>query len=166
MNVTTFQTVLLLATLLCSLVAGFLFAFAAVVMPGIKRLDDGEFIRAFQVVDGVIQMGQPLFMIAWVGSVLALVAAALLGLGVLSGGDRGLMMAAAILYVAGVQLPTFTINIPLNNRLKRLDTRTMDDATRARARVEFEPRWNQWNIVRTACASLTALVLMLLLIRA
>ena len=33
----TFQIVLILATFLCSLVAGFLFAFATVVMPGIKR---------------------------------------------------------------------------------------------------------------------------------
>ena len=44
----TFQIVLILATLLCSLVAGFLFAFAIIVMPGIKTLNDREFIRAFQ----------------------------------------------------------------------------------------------------------------------
>ena len=46
---TVFQVVLMMATFLCSLVAGFLFAFAAVVMPGIRSLDDGGFIRAFQV---------------------------------------------------------------------------------------------------------------------
>ncbi|MEO0435047.1 MAG: hypothetical protein AAF151_25515, partial [Cyanobacteria bacterium J06656_5] len=33
-----FQIILILATLLCSLIAGFLFAFASVVMPGIKKL--------------------------------------------------------------------------------------------------------------------------------
>ena len=58
-TVSTFQIVLILATLLCSLVAGFLFAFATVVMPGIKTLNDREFIRAFQVIDGVIQNNQP-----------------------------------------------------------------------------------------------------------
>ena len=42
------QIALGLACLLCSLVAGFLFAFAVVVMPGIKSLGDGEFLRAFQ----------------------------------------------------------------------------------------------------------------------
>ena len=36
---TVFHAVLVLATFLCSLVAGFLFAFAAVVMPGIRSLD-------------------------------------------------------------------------------------------------------------------------------
>ena len=35
---TLFQAVLMLAAFLCSLVAGLLFAFAAVVMPGIRRL--------------------------------------------------------------------------------------------------------------------------------
>jgi uncharacterized membrane protein len=44
---TSFQIVLILATLLCSLVAGLLFAFASVVMPGIKQLNDREFIRTF-----------------------------------------------------------------------------------------------------------------------
>ncbi len=58
-----FQIALILATFLCSLVAGFLFAFAVVAMPGIKRLNDGEFIRAFQVMDGVIQNNQPIFLL-------------------------------------------------------------------------------------------------------
>src|SRR5262245_31693339 len=58
---TVFEVFLILATVLCSLVAGFLFAFATVVMPGIKSLDDGSFIRAFQAIDGVIQKGAPRF---------------------------------------------------------------------------------------------------------
>jgi uncharacterized membrane protein len=49
------QVSLLLATLLCSLVTGFLFAFAVVVMLGIAALDDAGFLRAFQVIDRVIQ---------------------------------------------------------------------------------------------------------------
>ena len=56
-----FLPVLVLATFLCSLVAGLLFAFAVVVMPGLRSLDDGGFIRAFQAIDRVIQNNQPLF---------------------------------------------------------------------------------------------------------
>ncbi len=48
-----FPIILLVATFLCSLVAGFLLAFAIVVMPSIKQLNDREFIRAFQVIDGI-----------------------------------------------------------------------------------------------------------------
>ena len=61
-----FQLVLIVATFLCSLVAGFVFAFAVVVMPGIATLGDGEFLRAFQTMDRVIQNNQPLFHV-WSG---------------------------------------------------------------------------------------------------
>jgi uncharacterized membrane protein len=160
-----FHAVLVLATFLCSLVAGFLFAFAAVVMPGIGSLDDGGFIRTFQAIDRVIQNNQPLFVFVWVGSVLALVAAAVLGLWALSGADRVLVIVAALVYLLCVQLPTVTINIPLNDKLQKLDPGTMDETMRKRARNDFEPRWNRWNAARAACASLASLLLALLLIR-
>lgn len=164
-NMTMFQPVLILAAFLCSLVAGFLFAFAAVVMPGIRTLDDGAFIRAFQAIDRVIQNGQPLFVVVWAGSMLALLAAAVLGGWALRGADRVLVMLAAALYCLCVQLPTVAINLPLNKALQRLDVSLMNEATRRRARAEFEGRWNRWNAVRTACASVTALALLLLLLR-
>ena len=52
-----FVLVLVATTLLCALVAGFLFTYAVVVMPGFKVLEDRAYIRAFQVTDGVIQRG-------------------------------------------------------------------------------------------------------------
>jgi uncharacterized membrane protein len=161
--VTIFHAVLVLAAFLSALVAGLLFAFAVVVMPGIRSLDDGGFIRTFQAMDRVIQNSQPLFVVVWVGSALAVIAAALLGLWALSGTDRLLMIGAALLYLLCVQLPTVTINVPLNNELQKLDADSMNDTTRKRAREAFEPRWNRWNAIRTACASGTAIVLMLLL---
>jgi len=162
---TLLQAALLLAAVLCSLVAGFLFAFAAVVMPGIRRLDDGGFIRAFQVIDGVIQAKQPLFILVWVGSVLALVAAAVLGMGALSGAERLLIIVAALVYLLCVQLPTVAINIPLNNTLQKLDPGTMNETTRKHARQDFEPRWNRWNVFRAVCASVVSLLLAFLPLR-
>jgi uncharacterized membrane protein len=164
-NMTVFQAVLVLATFLCSLCAGFLFAFAVVIMPGIRSLDDGGFIRAFQVIDRVIQNYQPLFIFMWVGSVLSLVGAAVLGLWALSGADRLLLIVAALVYILGVQLPTVTINIPLNNELKKLDLGTMTETTRKRARDAFEARWNRWNAIRAAFASLVSILLLILLYR-
>ena len=101
-----FHAVLVVATFLCALVAGLLFAFAVVVMPGIRSLDDRGFIRAFQAIDRVIQNNQPLFMSVWVGSVLALISAAVLGVSALSGADRLLIIVAALLYLLCVQFPT------------------------------------------------------------
>jgi uncharacterized membrane protein len=164
---TLFQPILILAAFLCSLVAGFLFAFASVVMPGIRNLDDRGFLRAFQVIDRVIQNNQPLFVLVWVGSVLALAAAAVLSLwSSLNGADRLLLVLTALLYLFGVQLPTITINVPLNNRLQRLDPDTMAETASKRARDDFEPRWNRWNVFRTVCASFTSILLLLLLLRA
>ncbi len=161
----TFQIVLILTTLLCSLVAGFLFAFATVVMPGIKKLNDREFIRAFQVIDGVIQNNQPLLVAVWMGSILAALAAAVLGFGQLDGTQRLLSISAPIVYILGVQLSTFTINVPLNNRLQRLNVDAMDEVALKAARMNFEPGWNRWNLVRTPFAGLASVLFMILLFR-
>jgi len=159
------QIALILATFLCSLVAGFVFAFAVVVMPGIRNLNDREFIRTFQVIDRVIQNKQPIFMLVWVGSVVALVTSAVLSIGQLDRAERLLIVFAALAYLFGVQLPTFTINVPLNNKLQTLDVDAMNETTQKAARKSFEPRWILWNSIRTAFASLASALLIVLLFR-
>ena len=159
-----FQITLILATLLCSLAAGLLFTFAIVVMPGIRSLDNRAFIRAFQVTDRIIQNNQPLFMLVWLGSVVTLLIAAVLGFGQLDTAGRLLIISATLIYLLGVQLPTITINIPLNNELQTLDVDVMDEASNSAARQAFEPRWNRWNAIRTAFAVLACLLLMTLLL--
>ena len=134
-------------------------------MPGIRRLDDGAFIRAFQAIDGMIQNNQPPFLIVWVGSMPALLAAAVLGGWALDGADRVLMMIAAAVYFLCVQLPTFAINIPLNNALQKLDADAMKEPARNRARDDFEARWDRWNVFRTGFASVTSFALLWLLLR-
>lgn len=156
---------LLSATLSCSLVAGFLFAFACVIMPGIGTLDSREFLRGFQVVDRVIQNNQPLFMLVWIGSVLALVLTAALGFRQLEGADRVLLMIAAAVYIACVQVPTGIINVPLNNQLQTLELEIMSDEQIAATRAAFEPRWNRWNRIRTVASVLTSLLLIVLVWR-
>jgi uncharacterized membrane protein len=162
---TAFQVVLLLAALLCSLISGLLFAFAVVVMPGIKKLDDASFIQAFQAIDRVIQNNQPVFLFVWLGSALGIVAAAVMGIWELSEMDRLLLIAAALVYALGVQLPTVVVNVPLNNILQKLDPGTMSDQERQRERSKFEPRWNRWNAIRTTCSIFASILLLLVLLR-
>ncbi len=158
-----FQIALILATFFCSVVGGFLMAFSIVVMPGIKNLNDGEFIRAFQVIDRVIQNGQALFMIFWVGSIIALAVTAVLGIGELDTSGWVFMILAILTYFLGVQLPTVRINIPLNDVLQTLNVDEMDDDELKTARTDFEEKWVKWNITRTAFSNITALLLILLL---
>lgn len=159
------QIALVVATLLCSLVAGFLFAFAVIVMPGIGRLENGAFLETFQEMDGIIQRGQPLFGLVWLGSVVALVAATALGIAQLSGLDRSLLVVATSIYLVGVQLPTFSVNIPLNNEIQKLTIEEMDDEAQLSARNRFEARWNRWNVIRTVFATAASAILLVLLLR-
>lgn len=154
-----FDVVLVVATLLCTLNAGFLFAFAAVVMPGLKAFNDSEFILAFQKIDGVIQNGQPLFMLVWVGSAVTLLVATVLGFSQLEQFEFALLMIACIAYFIGVQLSTVSINIPLNNQLQALDCFTEDSETLTKARTSFESRWDKWNRCRTIVAIGVSLLL-------
>lgn len=159
-----FEIALASATLLCALVSGFLFGFAVVAMPGLGTLDDRAFVRAFQVTDRVIQDGTPLFMTVWIGSVVTLVATLVLGIGELAGGQRLLLVVAALVYLIGVQLPTAVVNIPLNNEIQKVDAEVADGEDIRLARERFETRWNRWNAIRTGlgCLASAALVVLLL----
>ena len=160
-----FQTLLILATFLCSLVAGFLFAYAIVVMPGIKSLSDKEFIRTFQVTDRVIQNNQPVFIFVWVGSAIALIASAFFGFGRLQGVDFFLLGLSTLTYLLGVQVSTIAIHLPLNNKLQKLDVDTMNEIELKVAREGFEPRWNTSNLIRTVISGFVSLLLIILLSR-
>ena len=109
---TFLQLALLLAILLCSLVAGLLFGFAVVVMPGIAKLSDKEFLSSFKHMDGIIQENQPLFILVWAGSILSVISTLILGTLNLNGLELYLLWIASVLYLFGVQVPTFRFNIP------------------------------------------------------
>ncbi len=118
---TLFVGFLLVSTLLCALVTGFVFTYAVVVMPGFAKLDDREFIHAFQMTDGVIQNNQPLFMLAWVGSIVSIVATMVLGFIELHGTERWTIIAIGVVYLMGVQGITILIHLALNNSLQRVE---------------------------------------------
>lgn len=154
---------ILLAALCCSLVAGLLFAFAVVIMPGLRTLDDAAYIHAFQAVDGVIQNNHPIFGLVWLGSVLSLVASAVLAALGPATDAAPWVMAAGLLYILGVQWPTLRIHIPLNNALQAVDTHRLSPAALLVARRDFEPVWNRWNRRRTVAAMGTVLLLLVAL---
>ena len=155
---------LMLTIMLCSLVAGLLFGFAIVVMPGIEKLTDKDYLLAFKHMDGIIQNNQPLFILVWAGSILSIIITLILGIMNLSGTQIYLLVFASILYLLGVQLPTFRFNIPLNNTLQNLDIESLEESEATSSRVDFEIPWNRWNKIRTVNAILAVSMLLLLLI--
>ena len=159
------QLGILVSALLCSLVAGLVLTFAIVVMPGTKSLGDRDYLRSFKAIDRVIQNGQPVFMVVWLGSALVLLASTVLGLWRLEGLDRILLVVACAIYIFGVQVPTITINIPLNNHLQSQDLEAMPESELPATVENFESRWLRWNTIRTVIATLTTVLLLVLLVR-
>ena len=154
---------LVFAVLTCSLVTGFIFTYAVVVMPGFSKLEDKEFLRAFQVTDGVIQNNQPLFMLTWVGSVisvLSVMAISILSLGV---SDAWIIFVVGLIYLLGVQGITISIHLPLNNHIQKIDINDMNNQSLNEERTNFEMRWNYFNKIRTFIAFAASLSFLLIL---
>jgi uncharacterized membrane protein len=160
-----YELALIAAALLVAMAAGLLFAFATVVMPGLNRLTDREYIRSFQAVDGVVQDGQPVFAVVVAGSAVALAAATALAFGQLEGADRWLLVIAALIYMGAGVIPTVAVNLRLNNRLQTHDVDALDDAALAQIRADFDQPWNLANNVRTAALAGAAALLIVILAR-
>ena len=73
MTATAFESSLFVSAFLVTTVFGIMLVFAIVATPGIARLGDGDYLRAFQVIDGVVQDKQPVFYFVWIGAVVATV---------------------------------------------------------------------------------------------
>ena len=154
---------LVFAVLTCSLVTGFIFTYAVVVMPGFSKLEDKEFLRAFQVTDGVIQNNQPLFMLTWVGSiisVLSVMAISILSLGL---SEAWIIFVVGLIYLLGVQGITVSIHLPLNNHIQKIDINDMNTQSLNEERTNFEMRWNYFNKIRTFIAFSASLSFLLIL---
>ena len=157
---------LILSILSCNLVGGFIFTYAIVVMPGLSKLNDKDFLRAFQVTDAVIQNKQPLFMSTWIGSIIAMLTTILVSLVSVGLPETWLILLIGVTYLLGVQGITVAIHIPLNNHIQKVKIEELNDETLANERLKFETKWNFFNYIRTAIAiSVSVLLLTILTIR-
>ena len=154
---------LILSILTCSLVTGFIFTYAVVVMPGLSKLNDKEFIRAFQVTDGIIQNNQPLFMLTWVGSIIAILSSIIIAIVFVGISETWLIVLVGVVYLLGVQGITISIHIPLNNHLQQVNIDELNAERLSEERIKFESKWNNFNIIRTIIAFSVSVILLLIL---
>ena len=148
---------LFFSTLLCSLVTGFVLTYAIVVMPGLSKLDDKEFIKAFQVTDGIIQNNQPIFILIWIGSIISVLSTIIISiytLGILEGWK---IIFVSLVYLLGVQVITIIIHLPLNKRIQNIDINSTNLQSLNEERKNFETKWNYFNNIRTVIAFLVTL---------
>ena len=157
---------LILSILFCTLVTGFIFTYAVIVMPGFSKLDDKEFLRAFQVTDGIIQNNQPLFMFTWIGSIISVLGTVLCAVVSLELRESWLIILCGVVYLLGVQGITMSIHLPLNNKLQKLVLDELSNQILKEERGNFEEKWNSYNKIRTALAfSVSLLFLVFLTLR-
>ena len=149
--------------LLSALVTGFILTYAIVIMPGLSNLDDKEFIKAFQVTDGIIQNDQPIFILIWIGSivsVLSTIITSILCLGIL---DAWLIIFVSVVYLLLVQGITILIHLPLNKSIQNIDINSSNFQTLSKERIAFEKKWNYFNNIRTVVAFIVVLIFLSIL---
>ena len=154
---------LFFSILLSALVTGFILTYAIVIMPGLSNLDDKEFIKAFQVTDGIIQNDQPIFIIIWIGSivsVLSTIITSILCLGIL---DAWLIIFVSVVYLLLVQGITILIHLPLNKSIQNIDINSSNFQTLSKERIAFEKKWNYFNNIRTVVAFIVVLIFLSIL---
>ena len=154
---------LVLSILLCSLVTGFIFTYAIVVMPGLSKLKDKEFIRAFQVTDEIIQNNQPIFMLIWVGSIISVLSLIISSVFIIGISGSLLTILIGTIYLFGVQGVTIGIHLPLNNQIQKVNTEELDDQKLHEERLNFERKWNFFNNIRTIIAFFITLMFIVIL---
>ena len=154
---------LFFSILLSALVTGFILTYAIVIMPGLSNLDDKEFIKAFQVTDGIIQNDQPIFILIWIGSivsVLSTIITSILSLGIF---DAWLIIFVSVVYLLLVQGITILIHLPLNKSIQNIDINSSNSETLSKMRKSFETKWNYFNNVRTVVAFFVVLIFLSIL---
>jgi len=154
---------LFFSILLSALVTGFILIYALVIMPGLSKLDDKEFIKAFQVTDGIIQNNQPIFILIWVGSIMSVlgtIITSILSLGIL---DAWLIIFVSVVYLLLVQGITILIHLPLNKSIQNIDINSSNSETLSKMRKSFETKWNYFNNVRTVVAFFVVLIFLSIL---
>lgn len=140
--------VLAFATALgCALMAGTFFAFSSFVMRALGRLPPPQGLRAMQSIN--VAVLNRVFLGVFVGTAFA--SAALVVGAVLRWPDPAApwWLAGALLYLVGNLVVTASANVPLNERLARVDAQSPDADAAWRA---YRSRWTRWNHVRTVTA--------------
>jgi len=150
----SFSTILLAATTTTTaLMAGLFYAYSCSVVPGLGRLPDTGYIAAMQSINRCIQ--NPVFFMGFMGALLLLPLSTYLQYGT---GRFYFLLAATIVYAAGVFGVTAAGNVPLNNALDAFNVHTASADEIARQRARFEDYWNPLNTVRTLASVLTVVL--------
>ena len=135
----------------CGLVGGIFFAFSTFVMAALGRLPSDQGIAAMNSIN--VTVINPLFFLAFFGTgllCLLLAGGSFVWWDQLSG---KLVLAAAVIYLAGCIGITMAFNVPLNNALAAVAMGTPEATALWSLYLD---KWTAWNTVRTVAPLVSA----------
>lgn len=144
------SALILLAALGSGLVAGFFFAFSAVIMASLARLPAPQGIAAMNAINVVVL--NPWFFAAFFGTALLCL------LLTVTNFASPYIVAGSAIYILGVIVVTMAFNVPLNNALAKVAPESAEGAALWKRYLSV---WTAWNHVRTV-APLAACALLIL----
>jgi uncharacterized membrane protein len=144
--------ILTITTLSAGLMAGLFYAWSVSVTPGLVKVDDENYLHAFQSMNRAIL--NPAFFIFFMGLVILLPLLSYLYYHSPVSAQFWFILIATFLYMFGVMAVTIFGNVPMNNTLEVLKIDLMKPEQMASFRMGFESKWNNLNMIRTICSSI------------
>lgn len=150
--------VLVVVGTLTGLLAGVFYTFSVALVPAFRVTSPKAHIATMQAINHKIL--NPVFMLSFLGPTVLLPLAAIQHWGT---AQFPLLVTAALLHIIGSNGVTVGFNVPLNEKLDKIDTARLSDVEAERARQEFQGEgspWMRYNHLRTLTAiAAAALVL-------
>ena len=149
----------LAAALGSGIVAGIFYGFSSFIMGALGKLAPHEGIAAMQSIN--ITVINPVFFLAFFGT--AALSLVLGGYAVMYWGtaQAALLLAGALFYLAGCILVTIIFNVPLNNRLAKVEPASAEGAEMWQ---HYLVAWTRWNTVRTVAPSVSVVLYVLAMV--
>jgi uncharacterized membrane protein len=146
---------LVLTLVLAGAIAGFFYAYSASVMLGLDHASPRAAIAAMQGINATVRNAA--FAPSFFGTPLAAFASAALFALLRRPSVAAILVLAGIVYLLGAVVPTFAVNVPLNDALAVV---TVPDAADEAGRIwaTYSARWTWWNTLRAAFSTVTLLL--------
>jgi uncharacterized membrane protein len=149
-----------LSALGSGLIGGLFFAFSVFVMTALGRISPAAGISAMQSIN--VAVLNPVFFSAFFGTAVLAALAIVAGLIGWSEPGAGYLLAGGLLYLVGTIVVTMVCNVPLNDKLARVEPESDEGALLWQS---YLSDWTAWNHVRTIASLAASTAFILALVR-
>jgi uncharacterized membrane protein len=150
MNAVFENLVLVAGGVLTALHAGLLYDFSVDIVPALRSLKGSSHISMMQAINAKIE--NPIFFLSFFGPIVLLPLATFLHWGK---PQFSWLLAASVIQIIGSEGVTVAGNIPLNNKLAKIDANKLAEAEADKIRKEFQgpgTPWMRFHTIRTLAA--------------